>query len=166
MIWFTGLSGSGKTTLARRLKSEFDQMGIKSVLLDGDEIRSGLNSDLGFTMEDRMENIRRVAEIALLLVNSGVFVITSFISPTNQIRNKARKIIGENQFFEIFLCPDMKICESRDVKGLYDKARKNELKDFSGISSPYEIPKNPNLSIDTGNLSIDISSRIIFDSIF
>lgn len=165
VIWFTGLSGSGKTTIALELKKRFDSLGITSIILDGDNLRNGLNKDLGFSLEDRIENIRRAAEIAKLLSDNGILVIASFISPTNEIRNLVRNIIGENRFKEIFLSAELSVCEGRDVKGLYAKARAGILKDFSGISSPFEFPEYPNLAINTGEMDIEKAADMVYNFI-
>ena len=163
VLWFMGLSGSGKTTIAKELKKRFDQIEIKSLILDGDDLRNGINKDLGFSIEDRYENIRRAAEIAKLLSNNGFLVISCFISPTNEIRNLAKNIIGEERYIEVFLNSELAVCEARDVKGLYKKARAGELKDFSGISSPFEIPEKPDIRVNTGVLNKDESVNLIFE---
>lgn len=165
VIWFTGLSGSGKTTLASNLEKELFFRRFFCQVLDGDNIRTGINNNLGFSEEDRMENIRRIAEVSKLLVNTGMITICSFISPTDEIRNLARSIIGKKDFIEIFLNPPLEVCEKRDTKGLYKKARAGIIKDFTGISSPFEAPKNPDLEIDTSTLSIKDSVDLIFDTI-
>jgi adenylylsulfate kinase len=165
VIWFTGLSGSGKTTLASNLEKELFFRRFFCQVLDGDNIRSGINNNLGFTKDDRLENIRRIAEVSKLLVNAGMITICSFISPTNEIRELARNIIGENDFIEIFLNPPLEVCEARDTKGLYKKARAGEIKDFTGISSPFEAPETPDLEIDTSQLGIKDSVDLIFQTI-
>lgn len=149
VLWFTGLSGSGKSTLAIALERELFKDGYMCRLLDGDNIRAGINNNLGFSQEDRVENIRRIAEISKLFAESGVVTISSFISPTNDIRDMASEIIGKEDFLEVFISTPIEVCEERDVKGLYKKARAGEIKDFTGISSPFEEPKNPFISIDT-----------------
>jgi adenylylsulfate kinase len=154
VVWFTGLSGSGKSTLASALEKVLYQQGYLSKLLDGDNIRTGINSNLGFSEEDREENIRRIAEVCKLFLNCGVITIAAFISPTNKIREQAMSIIGEENFIEIFVNPPLEICEKRDTKGLYAKARKGEIKDFTGISSPFEAPENPTLDIDTSAFTV------------
>ncbi len=163
VIWFTGLSGSGKTTLASNLEKELFFRRFFCQVLDGDNIRSGINNNLGFSEIDRLENIRRIAEVSKLLINTGMITICSFISPTEKIRHMARNIIGENDFIEIFLNPPLDICERRDTKGLYKKARSGEIKDFTGISSPFEAPKHPDLEIDTSVTSIKDSVEQIFN---
>ncbi len=165
VIWFTGLSGSGKTTLAANLEKELFFRRFFCHVLDGDNIRTGINNNLGFSAEDRLENIRRIAEVSRLLINTGLITICSFISPTREIRNLARSIIGEKDFIEIFLNPPMEVCEQRDTKGLYEKARAGIIKDFTGISSPFEAPANPDLEIDTSKLSIKDSVDLIFEKI-
>lgn len=134
-------------------------------MLDGDNIRSGINNNLGFSKEDRLENIRRIAEVSKLLINTGMITICSFISPTDEIRQMAKNIIGENDFIEIFLNPPLEVCEQRDTKGLYKKARAGEIKDFTGISSPFEAPKHPDLEIDTSVTPIKDSVELIFNTI-
>tara|TARA_B100001109_G_scaffold255824_1_gene261241 strand:+ start:6589 stop:7197 length:609 start_codon:yes stop_codon:yes gene_type:complete len=140
VIWMTGLSGSGKTTIAKYLERELHQLGYLTQLLDGDNIRTGINNNLGFSEEDRTENIRRIAEVSKLFMNCGVITINCFVSPTNAIRKQAKSIIGEEDFVEVFIDTPIEVCESRDVKGLYKKARNGEIKDFTGISAPFEAP--------------------------
>ncbi len=154
-LWITGLSGSGKSTLAFALERRLINKGVNSAVLDGDNLRHGLNRDLGFSPVDRTENIRRVAEVARLINNAGVIVIASFISPYRQDRAMAKEIIGSEQFVEIYLNTDLDTCEKRDTKGLYRKALAGELKGFTGISSPYEAPLNPVLTLDTAILTVD-----------
>jgi len=158
-VWFTGLSGSGKTTLASYLESELNKIGVHTFLLDGDNIRLGLNSDLGFSEADRKENIRRVGEVARLFVEAGLVVIAAFISPYEKDRNNVRRILPESRFIEVFVDADLSTCEMRDAKGLYRKARNNEIKDFTGISAPYEKPVTPELSL-TNNNEPDIVNNI------
>lgn len=165
VIWFTGLSGSGKTTLASNLEKDLFFHRFFCQVLDGDNIRSGINNNLGFSETDRLENIRRIAEVSKLLINTGMIIICSFISPTDEIRNLARKIIGEKDFIEIFLNPPLEVCEQRDTKGLYKKARAGLIKDFTGISSPFEAPKHPDLEIDTSAIGIKESVDLIFNTI-
>ena len=165
VIWFTGLSGSGKTTLASNLEKELFFRRFFCQVLDGDNIRSGINNNLGFSEIDRLENIRRIAEVSKLLINTGMITICSFISPTEEIRHMARNIIGENDFIEIFLNTPLDVCEQRDTKGLYKKARAGEIKDFTGISSPFEAPKHPDLEIDTSVTPIKDSVELIFNTI-
>ena len=165
VIWFTGLSGSGKTTLAANLEKELFFRRFFCQVLDGDNIRSGINNNLGFNQEDRLENIRRISEVSKLLINTGMITICSFISPTNEIRQMAKNIIGVNDFIEIFLNPPLEVCEQRDTKGLYKKARAGLITDFTGISSPFEAPEHPDLEIDTSITSIKDSVDQIFNTI-
>ena len=165
VIWFTGLSGSGKTTLASNLEKELFFHRYFCQVLDGDNIRTGINNNLGFSEVDRLENIRRIAEVSKLIINTGMITICSFISPTDEIRKMARTIIGEEDFIEVFLNAPLEACEKRDVKGLYKRARAGEIKDFTGISSPFEAPKNPDVEIDTSVVSIKDSVEIIFNTI-
>jgi adenylylsulfate kinase len=165
VIWFTGLSGSGKTTLASNLEKELFFHRFFCQVLDGDNIRAGINNNLGFSETDRLENIRRISEVSKLLINTGLITICSFISPTEEIRHMARNIIGDNDFIEIFLNPPLEVCEQRDTKGLYKKARAGEIKDFTGISSPFEAPEHPDLEIDTSIISIKDSVEMIFNTI-
>lgn len=155
VLWLTGLSGSGKSTIAQSLERSLYNQGFLAQVLDGDNIRSGLNSNLGFTLDDRRENIRRIAEIAKLYLHSGMITINSFISPTREIRDYARSIIGPDDFIEIYINAPLEVCEQRDVKGLYQKARKGEIKGFTGIDSPYEAPENPALEVRTHELSLE-----------
>ncbi|MEG1648546.1 MAG: adenylyl-sulfate kinase [Rikenellaceae bacterium] len=161
MIWFTGLSGSGKSTLSIALEKELHARGFLCRLLDGDNIRSGINKNLTFSEEDRLENIRRIAEVSKLFVDSGVITIAAFISPTDAIRDMAKKIIGEENFMEVFVSTPIEVCEQRDIKGLYEKARRGEIKEFTGISSPFDAPQNPTLSIDTSKLKLEESVAML-----
>lgn len=165
VLWLTGLSGSGKSTIAEALERRLHNEGFFAQVLDGDNIRSGINNNLGFSLEDRQENIRRIAEIAKLYLNSGVITLNSFVSPTIEIRNYARQIVGEADFVEIFINTPLEICEQRDVKGLYKKARKGEIKGFTGIDSPYEAPENPAFEIKTANLTIEESVSQLYEYI-
>lgn len=155
VIWFTGLSGAGKTTLAKRLEEELFTRGFLVQILDGDNIRSGINSNLTFSDEDRMENIRRIAEVSKLFLNCGIIAINSFISPTREIRHMAMDIIGKEDFIEVYINAPLEVCEQRDVKGLYAKARRGEIKDFTGIGSPFEIPGGADIEIRTDLFSIE-----------
>jgi len=157
MIWFTGLSGSGKSTLAIALERELQQRGLLCRILDGDNIRSGINNNLGFSEEDRVENIRRIAEIGKLFVDTGIITIAAFISPNNDIREMAANIIGKENFLEVFVSTPIEACEERDVKGLYAKARRGEIRNFTGVSAPFEAPLHPALSLDTSILSVEES---------
>lgn len=157
MIWFTGLSGSGKSTVAIALERELHRRGLLCRILDGDNIRTGINNNLGFSEADRIENIRRIAEVGKLFIDSGIITIAAFISPNNDIREMASGIIGKEDFLEIFVNTPLEVCEERDVKGLYAKARKGEIKNFTGISAPFEAPEHPALSLDTSKLSLEES---------
>ncbi len=165
VIWFTGLSGSGKSTLATSLERLLYEYGYLTQVLDGDKIRNGLNNNLKFTKEDRIENIRRIAEVSKLFCDCGIITLSAFISPTNNIRKMAKDIVGENRFFEVYVSTPIETCEQRDIKGLYEKARKGEINNFTGISAPYESPEKPNIKLDTTNLSIQESTKMIFDEI-
>ncbi|MEN8122162.1 MAG: adenylyl-sulfate kinase, partial [Bacteroidota bacterium] len=153
VIWLTGLSGSGKTTLGAALEKELYKKGFLTQILDGDNIRSGINKNLKFTEEDRLENIRRISEVTKLFVNCGVITINCFITPTESIRQIARDIIGEKNIIEVFVNTPLEVCEERDTKGLYKKARSGELKNFTGISSPFEIPTHADIDINTSKFS-------------
>jgi len=152
-IWFTGLSGSGKSTVALELEAELYKSGIHTYILDGDNIRHGLNKDLNFSNNDREENIRRIGEVSKLFIDAGIIVLTAFISPFIKDREQVRSLLPDGKFIEIFVDCDLDTCELRDPKGLYKKARSNEIKDFTGISSPYEKPQNPEIIIDNGKNS-------------
>lgn len=165
MIWFTGLSGSGKSTIAIALERELQKRGLLCRILDGDNIRSGINNNLGFSAEDRIENIRRIAEIGKLFVDTGIITIAAFISPNNDIREMAANIIGKEDFMEIYISTPIEECERRDVKGLYAKARKGEIKNFTGISAPFEAPQHPALSLDTSKLSVEESVNKLLELI-
>lgn len=156
VVWIVGLSGSGKSTLARGLENELHQKGYLTQILDGDNLRSGINRNLAFSEEDRIENIRRAAEVSKLFVNCGVITICSLISPTEEIRKMAKAIIGADRYFEVYVNCPIEVCESRDVKGLYKLARKGEIKNFTGIDAPFEEPTNPDLEINTDINSIDV----------
>ena len=149
VVWFTGLSGSGKSTLANMVEKRLFDEGVHAFSLDGDNVRGGLNNNLGFSREDREENLRRIAEVAKLFIDSGAVVIASFISPLNSDRDFVKKIIGESDFVEVFVNTPLEVCESRDVKGLYKKARAGEIKNFTGIDAPYEEPKKPAIEVKT-----------------
>lgn len=157
MLWFTGLSGSGKSTIAIALERELHKRGLLCRILDGDNIRSGINANLGFSAEDRRENIRRVAEVGKLFVDTGIITIAAFVSPTQELRQIAENIIGKDDFKEIYVSTPIAECERRDVKGLYARARKGEVKNFTGISAPFEAPAHPALSLDTSVLSLEQS---------
>lgn len=155
VIWLTGLSGSGKTTIAKTLERELYKRGFLAQVLDGDNIRTGINNNLGFTDEERIENIRRIAEVSKLFLHCGIITINSFISPTEEIRNLAMEIIGKENFFEIYVNASLEVCEERDTKGLYKKAREGKIKDFTGISAPFEVPENPHLEVKTDEMSVE-----------
>ena len=165
VIWFTGLSGSGKSTIANQLEKKLFDSGIGTYSLDGDNIRSGLNRGLSFTEEDRTENNRRIAEVAKLFVDAGLVTITAFISPLKDDRERAKSIIGAEDFFEVFVNTPLEVCEERDVKGLYKKARKGEIANFTGISAPYEKPVNPDVEIKTEQESVEDAVERIFKAI-
>ena len=165
MIWFTGLSGSGKSTLAIALEGDLYKQGILCRILDGDNIRSGINNNLGFSEADRTENIRRIAEVSKLFVDCGIVTIAAFISPTHAIRRMASEIIGEDDFLEVYVSTPIEECERRDVKGLYAKARRGEIKEFTGISSPFEAPEHPFISIDTSRQSLADSVKILLEAV-
>ena len=154
VIWFSGLSGAGKTTLAKELEVILHNKGFLTQILDGDNIRTGINNNLGFSDADRSENIRRISEVSKLLVNSGVIALNSFISPTNEIRHLAMDIIGRENFIEVFVDATLEVCEQRDVKGLYKKARAGKIINFTGIDAPFERPENPDITINTVELCI------------
>jgi adenylylsulfate kinase len=162
VIWLTGLSGSGKSTIGLALEKRLYQENFVAQLLDGDNIRSGINKNLGFSEEDRKENIRRIAEIAKLYLSSGIITINSFISPTAETRNIAKEIVGDDDFLEIYINAPMATCESRDVKGLYKKARAGEIQGFTGVNQAYEEPENPALELRTDVLSVDEAVDILF----
>lgn len=165
MIWFTGLSGSGKSTIAIALERELHKRGLLCRILDGDNIRSGINNNLGFTEADRIENIRRIAEVSKLFVDAGIITIAAFISPSNDIREMAANIIGKNDFLEVYVSTPIGECERRDVKGLYAKARRGEIKNFTGISAPFEAPVHPALVLDTSALSLEESVNKLLELI-
>ena len=165
VIWFTGLSGSGKTTVSSALEKKLFEIGYFTQLLDGDNIRTGINNNLGFSQEDRLENIRRIAEVSKLIMNCGVIVLCAFISPTDKIRNMAKSIIGEDDFIEVFVDTPIEVCEQRDVKGLYEKARKGIIKDFTGVSAPFDKPSDANVVIDTSTDPLEESVEKIFEAI-
>ncbi len=165
MIWFTGLSGSGKSTIAIALERELHKRGLLCRILDGDNIRTGINNNLGFSEADRVENIRRIAEVSKLFIQTGIITIAAFISPSNEIREMAASIIGKEDFLEIYVNTPIEECERRDVKGLYAKARRGEIKDFTGVSAPFEVPLHPALSLDTSVLTVEESVNRLLDLI-
>lgn len=163
VIWFTGLSGAGKSTLANALERALFDLGRHCYLLDGDNVRHGLNGDLGFSDADRVENIRRIGEAAKLFVDAGLIVMTAFISPFRAERDMARKLLDDGEFIEVFVATSLDVCESRDPKGLYKKARAGEIANFTGIDSAYEAPEAPDLVVDTGTLSVEQSVQRLID---
>ena len=165
MVWFTGLSGSGKSTIAIALERELHKRGLLCRILDGDNIRSGINNNLGFSEQDRIENIRRIAEVGKLFVDTGIITLAAFISPNNELREMAASIIGKKDFLEIYVSTPIEECERRDVKGLYAKAKKGEIKDFTGVSAPFEAPKHPALSLDTSILTLEESVNKLLEII-
>ena len=165
MIWFTGLSGSGKSTVAIALERELHKRGLLCRILDGDNIRCGINNNLGFSPADRVENIRRIAEVGKLFVDTGIITIAAFISPNNDLREMAAKIIGKDNFIEVYISTPIEVCEQRDVKGLYAKARRGEIKDFTGVSAPFEAPQSPDLELDTSSLSLEESVNSLLNYI-
>lgn len=163
ILWFTGLSASGKSTIANAVEAELYKMGIKTYLLDGDNVRHGLNKDLGFSEVQRVENIRRIGEVSKLFVDAGLIVLTAFISPFKSDRQIARSLVNYDEFIEVFIDTPISLCEKRDPKGLYKKARAGAIKDFTGIDSPYEKPETPQIHIKTDNHSIQESVKIIIN---
>ncbi|NQX86543.1 MAG: adenylyl-sulfate kinase [Flavobacteriaceae bacterium] len=165
LIWFTGLSGSGKSTLANALELELHKRGVHTYSLDGDNTRAGINKDLTFRSEDRTENIRRVSEIANLMIDAGIVVLAAFVSPYKKDRAQVKSVVGENNFIEVFVSTSIEECEKRDVKGLYKKARAGEIKNMTGIDDMYEAPLHADLNIDTKDKSVEESVNLIFDKI-
>ena len=165
LLWFTGLSGSGKSTLANLVEIALHKQGLSTYILDGDNIRQGINKDLSFNAEDRTENIRRIAEISNLMLDAGILTLAAFVSPYIKDREKVKQIVGIDNFIEIFLNTSLKECERRDVKGLYKKARSGEIKNMTGISAPYEAPINPDLEVITDEQPIEESVKIILEFI-
>ena len=163
VLWFTGLSGSGKSTLAHAVEEKLFQKGCRTFVLDGDNVRHGLNSNLDFSEAGRTENIRRISEVSKLMLESGLIVMTAFISPIKKDRNEAKKLISSDDFIEIYCKASLEVCENRDVKGLYKRARAGEIKNYTGIDSPYEVPENPELIIDTDNQSLEDSVSTILN---
>lgn len=165
LIWFTGLSGSGKSTLANLLDKALYEKGFHTFTLDGDNIRSGLNKNLTFSAEDRTENIRRISEVANLILDAGIICIGAFISPYEKDRNNIKKVVGEKRYFEVFVDTPIEVCEERDIKGLYAKARAGEIKNFTGIDAPYEKPTNPAFRIDTSDITLEKALELLTSKI-
>ena len=165
VLWFTGLSGSGKSTLAGLVEEELHRLGYHTYLLDGDNIRHGLNSNVDFSLEGRKENIRRIGEVSKLFTDAGVIVLTAFISPLREDRDRVRSILGTGEFIEIFVNCPVEVCEARDVKGLYKKARAGEIMDFTGINSPFEQPLNPEITIHSDQVSPEEGAQLILEKI-
>lgn len=166
VIWMVGLSGSGKSTIAKTLESDLHKEGFLTQLIDGDNLRSGINNNLGFSEGDRLENIRRAAEVSKLFLNAGIVTICSLISPTEEIRNLAKNIIGKEDFFEVFINCPFEECEKRDVKGLYKKARNGEIKNFTGLDAPFEAPKNPSVEVRTDLMDLASCKNILLKEIY
>jgi adenylylsulfate kinase len=166
IIWLTGLSGSGKSTLANSVEQQLHLRGIRTYVLDGDNIRHGLNNNVDFSEAGRKENIRRIGEVAKLFVDAGVVVITAFISPFREDRDRVRKLVAAGEFMEVFIDCPLEVCEARDVKGLYKKARNGEISDFTGISSPFEAPLNPELTVNTHLMQAKQSTALITEAVF
>lgn len=165
LLWFTGLSGSGKSTLAHALEEELHNRRCRTYVFDGDNVRHGLCGDLGFTVEDRTENIRRIGEMAKLFVDAGVIALTAFISPIREDRDRARGLFPHGDFIEVYIKCSLEACEERDVKGLYKRARNGEIPNFTGISSPYEPPNNPEITIDTENRTVEECVEQMIDAL-
>jgi adenylylsulfate kinase len=165
VIWFTGLSGSGKTTIAIALEKKLNKKGFLTQILDGDNVRTGINNNLGFSEVDRIENIRRIAEVSNLFLNCGIITINCFVSPTIAIREQAKQIINKENFIEVFVNTPLEICEKRDIKGLYKKARAGEIKNFTGIDAPFEAPLNPTVDVKTENLTVEESANQVLSFI-
>ena len=162
-LWFTGLSGAGKSTLAHAVEERLHLMGCRTFVFDGDNVRHGLCSNLGFSIEDRSENIRRIGEMSKLFVEAGVIALTAFISPLRADRRNVRSLLGATDFIEIYCRCSLEVCESRDVKGMYRRARAGEIKNFTGISSPYEVPEHPELIVDTGSATVDAGVNSVIE---
>ena len=163
ILWFTGLSGSGKSSLANAVNAGLFERGLATYVLDGDNVRHGLCKDLGFSDADRQENIRRIGEVAKLFLDAGVITLTAFVSPFQADRDRARALVAEGDFIEIYCAAELEVCEGRDPKGLYAKARAGVIKDFTGISSPYEAPLKPELSLDTGAMALEQSADLVIN---
>lgn len=161
ILWYTGLSGAGKSTLANKVEEKLFERGYNTYVLDGDNVRMGLNKGLGFDAEGRKENIRRIGEVAKLFVDAGIIVSTAFVSPYKEDRDMVRALVPAGEFVEIYIAASLEVCETRDTKGLYKKARAGEIKNFTGISDPYEAPENPELTVDTGAQTLDESADVV-----
>ena len=161
ILWFTGLSGSGKSTISVALETALHKKGIHTYRLDGDNVRHGLNKNLGFSPDDRTENIRRIGEVSKLMIDAGLFTLTAFISPYKEDRDQVRDLVEPNEFIEVYVKASLETCEERDTKGLYKKARLGELKNFTGIDAPYDVPVDPEITIDTNKLSVEESVKVI-----
>jgi len=166
ILWFTGLSGAGKSSLAHAVEERLHQLGCRTFVFDGDNVRHGLCADLGFSIEDRVENIRRVGEMAKLFIEGGVIALTAFISPFRSERERVRSLVPHGDFLEIYCHCPLEICEQRDVKGLYKRAREGSIKEFTGISSPYEVPQHPELTVETGSLTIEKSVAEVMELLY
>jgi len=166
ILWFTGLSGAGKSTLAHAVEEALHQRGCRTFVLDGDNVRHGLCGDLGFSAQDRVENIRRVGEVAKLFMEAGIIVLTAFISPFRAERERVRGMVEHGDFMEIYCNSSIAVCESRDVKGLYKKAREGKIADFTGISSPYQEPNNPEVAVNTGSANLNECVQIVLNELF
>jgi adenylylsulfate kinase len=165
LIWFTGLSGSGKSTIANQLELELHKKGVSTYVLDGDNVRLGLNKDLSFSAEDRSENIRRISEVANLMIDAGLVVLAAFVSPFKKDRELIREVVKDSNFVEVYINTSIEECERRDVKGLYKKARAGEIKNFTGLSAPYEAPDHPEIEIQTESTTVEQAVEIIIDHI-
>ena len=165
VLWFMGLSGSGKSTIACGVENELHLMGHLTMFLDGDNVRAGINNNLGFSEDDRRENIRRIAEVAKLFVHDGVVTICCFVSPTEELRTLAKSVIGADDFIEIYVNTPIEVCEQRDVKGLYAKARRGEIKDFTGVNAPFEAPLNADIDLPAGNMPVEECVKIVLQNI-
>jgi adenylylsulfate kinase len=163
VIWFTGLPSAGKSTIAHHLEKELFDRGIRAYVLDGDNIRHGLNSNLGFSREDRRENLRRIAELSKLFVDAGIVVLAAFVSPYKEDRQYVRDIVGDDSFFEVYVKCSVEVCEKRDPKGHYKKAKAGIIKEYTGVSAPYEEPENPDLVIDTEELNVEESVKAVLE---
>lgn len=163
ILWFTGLSGAGKSTLAHAVEKALFDIGCRTIVIDGDNVRHGISSDLGFSNEDRQENIRRVGELSKLFIDAGIITLTAFISPFQADRSRVRQLVNEDEFVEIYCNTDLQTCEQRDIKGLYAKARRGEIADFTGISSPYEPPQNPEIVVNAGSDSLAVCVNTVID---